>query len=199
MIDWLTILKNAKKTCIQQGNLRKVHFLLPDGREMVEEYNMETGVVTRRAWKVKTNVGGEGEWHIEVGDPEPTFKTEDILIKENSSQPFVSRRITRKNLEWRIRNLPYSIDVYSVTVDPESRHLIVRTSNRKYFKILNIPELERLNLLAEQNRIQMFHKFNTLVINYEKPKQLIDFEKALFDEVKTIKACKEGDMDCKPS
>lgn len=87
MSDWLTTLKNAKKACIQQGNLRKVHYDLPNGKEMVEEYNMDTGIVNRRAWKIKKDLGGEGQWFIELGDPEPPgLSGEQILIKENASQ-----------------------------------------------------------------------------------------------------------------
>ncbi|KAK4882211.1 hypothetical protein RN001_005530 [Aquatica leii] len=199
MTDWFTTLKNAKKTCIQQGNLRKVHFALPNAKEMVEEYNMDTGVVTRRAWKLKKEIGGEGDWFIEVGDPDPTVLKTDTLIKENSTQPFISRRITKKHLEWRIRNLPYPVDVYSVQVDNEKNVLIVRTNNKKYYKILNVPELERLNLPLQQTNVQFTHKFNTLIITYEKPIMLMDFEKTLFEEIRSLKARKDTEMDCKPS
>lgn len=69
-----------------QGNLKKVHYDIADGRELVEEYNMDTGVLTRRAWKVKNDLGGDGRWEIEIGDPEPTVMKDDALIKEHSSQ-----------------------------------------------------------------------------------------------------------------
>lgn len=200
MSDWKTTLKNAKKTCIQQGNLRKVHYELPSGKEMVEEYNMDTSVVTRRAWKVKKELGGEGQWSIEVGDPEPAgLSSEQVLIKENSSQPFVTRRITKKSLEWRIRNLPYPVETYNVGADPTSKCISIRTTNKKYFKKLPVPEIDRLNLLLEEDKIEFKHRFNTLIITYEKPQELIDFENVVFDEVKTMKAKNEGDMDCKPS
>lgn len=88
MSNWLAQLKNAKKSCMVQHNLKKVHYALADGREMVEEYNMDTNVVTRRAWKVQNKMGGEGDWNIELGDAEPNFNkdSEQILIKEDSSQ-----------------------------------------------------------------------------------------------------------------
>lgn len=87
MNDWFNTLINARKTCIQQGNLRKVHYELPDNKQMVEEYNMDTGVVTRRAWKIKECLGGEGKWLIELGDPEPPALAGDALvIKESSNQ-----------------------------------------------------------------------------------------------------------------
>lgn len=76
----------------------------------------------------------------------------------------MSRRITKRSLEWRIRNLPYPIETYNVTAEIENKCLTVRTTNKKYFKKLQIPELERLNILPEQSKIEIQHKFNTLII-----------------------------------
>jgi hypothetical protein len=42
---------------------------------------------------------------------------------------------------------------------------VVRTTNKKYFKILRIPELDRLQLPPQQEAVQFTHKFNTLVIS----------------------------------
>jgi len=50
---------------------RKVHFLFENGKEMVEEYNMDTNVVVRRLWKKKNNFGTDIGWIVEIGDPEP--------------------------------------------------------------------------------------------------------------------------------
>ncbi|KAF5295289.1 hypothetical protein FQA39_LY13154 [Lamprigera yunnana] len=200
MSDWFNTLKNAKKTCIQQGNLRKVHYALPNQREMVEEYNMDTGVLTRRAWKMERSIGGEKDWIVEIGDHDPVIpKSDEMLIKENATQPFISRRITRNNLEWRIRNLPYPINVYSIETDGEKKALIVRTSNKKYYKILNVPELQRLNLLLKQSNVQFTHKFNTLIITYKKPAELINFENELFEEIRSLTARNDGEMNCNPS
>jgi hypothetical protein len=67
-------------------------------------------------------------------------------------------------LEWRIRNLPYPLSVYSVKAEPESKCITVRTTNKKYFKKLAVPDLERAGLLPEQDKIQFTHKHNTLII-----------------------------------
>lgn len=199
MSDWLTQLKNAKKSCLVENHLKKVHYELENGQELVEEYNIDTGVLTRRAWKRKTELKNDDKWDIEVGDPEPTFnKDESILIKENSSQPFISRRYTKLNLEWRIRNLPYPIEIYSVTVDLDDKCIVVRTSNKKYFKKIFIPEMERLGLTPEQQNISFSHKFNTLIISYKKPREFIEFEKQLWNELKNLRP-KDQPMDCKPS
>lgn len=88
--DWLNVLKRAKKSSILDGNLKKVHYDLLDGRELVEEYNTETNCVTRRAWRCKNALKSELEWDIEIGDPEPIINpNEPLLIKENAAQVIV--------------------------------------------------------------------------------------------------------------
>lgn len=89
---------------------------------------------------------------------------EKLGIDGNSLfQPFVSRRITKVSLEWRIRNLPYPKDVYSVTAEDDGT-ITVRTSNKKYFKKLVVPDLVRAGLKPETERISFAHQFNTLII-----------------------------------
>ena len=46
-------------------------------------------------------------------------------------QPIFVRVDSRKSFEWRVRNLPYSIDNYDVTVDQESQSIVIRTNNKK--------------------------------------------------------------------
>lgn len=79
-------------------------------------------------------------------------------------QPLLSRRNTRINLEWRIRNLPYPIETYSISANNDERCILVRTTNKKYFKKLQVPELDRLNLPIEQANISSTHQFQTLII-----------------------------------
>ncbi|KAJ8957934.1 hypothetical protein NQ318_001931 [Aromia moschata] len=170
MSDWFTQLKKAKKSCIVDGKLKKVHYSFGDGREMVEEYNTDTNVVTRRAWRVNKELKGEDKWDIELGDPEPVYDKEK------------KRNDTRER-----------------TTDPENKCIIVRTSNKKYYKKLDIPDLDRLNLLPEQENITFSHRFNTLIITYKKPKELINFEKAVLEELKSVQPKNSQEMDCKPS
>ncbi|KAJ8932865.1 hypothetical protein NQ314_014379 [Rhamnusium bicolor] len=168
---------------------------------MVEEYNLDTNVVTRRAWRCNKQLKDEDKWDVEIGDPQPIYnKEENMMIRENSNQPFISRRITKTNLEWRIRNLPYSIETYSVMADRDSRCLIVRTTNKKYYKKLEIPDLDRLNLIPEQENVSFSHKFNTLIITYKKPKKLVEMEKTILEEIKQVQPKHQQDMNnCKPS
>nr|CAH7729003.1 unnamed protein product [Callosobruchus chinensis]CAH7737247.1 unnamed protein product [Callosobruchus chinensis] len=152
--DWFTRLQNADKSSIVSKDSKKIYYSFDNGEEMEEEYNLETNVLTRRAWMRKGELEGKGVWDIEIGDPQPQFAKEgEELIKESPNQPFVSRRITKLNLEWRIRNLVYPLNTYSVTVDNDGSDggcLVVRTTNKKYFKRLPVTDLNRLNLPLEQ-------------------------------------------------
>lgn len=86
MTDWFSSILKAKKSCLIQNNLRKIHYLFENGQEMVEEYNMDTKVLTRRAWRLKSELGSEEDWDIEIGDPEPSCLKREQLISENSTQ-----------------------------------------------------------------------------------------------------------------
>lgn len=65
--------------------MRKIHYKLPDGKEMVEEYNLETDVLQRRMWKVYDAFRGE-KWEVEIGDPIAQFdNVESAGITENAT------------------------------------------------------------------------------------------------------------------
>ncbi|XP_041980187.1 protein DPCD [Aricia agestis] len=196
---WYRSLQNAEKTCLKQDKVRKIHYKFEDNKEMVEEYNSDTKVLLRRAWKVKGKLGGDGKWLVEVGDPIPetTPNTELPEIVESKDQPIITKRNTRINIEWRIRNLPYPIETYSVKADNENKVIIISTSNKKYYKKLDVPELTRLALPFEQGNIQVSHQFNTLIVTYKKPQQLLDMEKDWYQELNTVEAVKDIPNDCK--
>lgn len=46
--------------------------------------------------------------------------------------------------------------------------ITVRTSNKKYFKKIKVPDLERVGLKPEQDRISFTHQHNTLVVTVRK-------------------------------
>ena len=46
-------------------------------------------------------------------------------------QPALSRKDTRDTFQWRVRNLPYPPETYSVTLDPKPRQILIRTANKK--------------------------------------------------------------------
>ncbi|XP_050348704.1 protein DPCD isoform X2 [Nymphalis io] len=196
---WYNLLMNAEKTCLKDEQIKKIHYKFDDGKEMVEEYNVDTKVLLRRAWKMKGKLGGEGKWSVELGDPIPetTPNADSIAIIESKDQPVLLKRNTRVNIEWRIRNLPYPIETYSIKAQNGDKSIIISTSNKKYYKKLEVPELARLGLPIEQMNIDATHKYNTLIITYKKPQELLNMDKEWFEELNKIKPIKDIPNECK--
>lgn len=172
--EWMELLSSAEKSSIISGKCRKIHYKFPrGGQEMIEEYSLETGVLLRRAWKRKHELRGDPGWEIELGDSIPDVARADdgaFMMKESNSevsrnlkqvyksvpdnnsifyfQPFLTKRSTRANLEWRIRNLPYPLDNYDVTLNRTDKAIVVRTKNKKYSLIIKIPKHKTLIFYA---------------------------------------------------
>ncbi|XP_060755530.1 protein DPCD [Neoarius graeffei] len=193
---WSDLLRAAKKTALISDGKRKVHYLFTDGTEMAEEYDMKTDELLSRRLRSKTTLGGQGAWQVEVGETVPNV-TETGEIKENSSNPVFLRKDTKTSFQWRVRNIPYPTDTYKIAVEPLERCCIVRTTNKKYYKKFNIPDLDRCQLPLENSALSFSHANNTLIISYKKPKEILGLEQELMRELKKLKGTNEGDVDCK--
>eukprot|EP01064_Diplonema_japonicum_P031326 TRINITY_DN5557_c1_g1_i1.p1 TRINITY_DN5557_c1_g1~~TRINITY_DN5557_c1_g1_i1.p1 ORF type:complete len:200 (+),score=32.59 TRINITY_DN5557_c1_g1_i1:23-601(+) len=185
---WHTNWKNLKlttpKTSLIQGGVRKVHSTYNGSVELVEEYDVITDKLQTRKWRVDTRLGGEGKWEVEVGS-EPPIGNE--LLVAAASTPLLSRVDTSTVFEWRVRNLPYPREVYSLTIDAPSE-ITIRTTNKKYFKKILVPDMLRGGLALEQSSLSWTHAHNTLVVSYVKPKQILQEEAAAADERKKMKS-----------
>lgn len=92
---WLNYLRTAEKVSIIAGKVRKVHYKMCDGAEMLEEYSMETGILIRRAWKKQTDVlcmkpadddlNIRFDWNIELGELASQPITGEFVVKESSA------------------------------------------------------------------------------------------------------------------
>merc|ERR1711937_964569 len=155
------------------------------GREMVEEYDGKTGTLLSRQRRTRNIWGKEGEWQVEVGQPvDQKFdpKASTILVaKEN---PIFMRKDLPECFQWRIRNLPYPKEVYSVTIDEEKQQIVLRTSNKKYFKRIDLPDLKRVDppLSLEDSRLSWDYKHNTVVISYQRPAAIAKSEAAELEQ-----------------
>ncbi|XP_011423586.3 protein DPCD [Magallana gigas] len=197
---WIEKLKSAQKTCMIQDGRRKIHFVFPDGTEMAEEYDQKSSELILRKWKNKATLGVKAtKWEFEVGEQLVARNLDSEGMLESSANPVFARKDTASSFQWRIRNLPYPIDTYNVTVDPENRTVTVRTTNKKYFKKISIPDMDRAHLPLDQSAINVAHANNTLIITYKKPKEILLMEKEIQEEFKKLKASKDGDVDCTPS
>merc|ERR1711920_1202559 len=150
----------------------------------VEEYDDKTDVLLLRKTRKPTTLGGEGEWVFEVGQaPEMTFDPHSDMMRPSSSNPIFLRKDTPEQFQWRIRNLPYPSDVYSVTVDHEKQEIVIRTSNKKYYKRFHVPDLVRLGLSLNDNILRWKHQHNTLIISYAKPEEVLKQEQKALKEI----------------
>lgn len=211
--NWLNYLQSAEKNSIISGKVRKVLYKFPDGRQMAEEYNMDTGVVQRRAWRKCKQLMGEPEWEIELGeearqltwnganksngaggdDGSNNLTGGEFTVREANTAPLLTKRVTKKNIEWRIRNMPYPLDVYNVRADPEQHAIVVRTTNKKYYKVIPVPDLDRCGMPPIQSNISIHHQFKTLIITYQKPDILCEMEAQVLLLLKNVET--ETDMD----
>ncbi|CAF4932568.1 unnamed protein product [Rotaria sp. Silwood1] len=200
---WIEKLKSAKKAGLLQNDRKKIHYTFDDQTEMVEEYDAKTNLLLIRKWRQKSNSGlktlaTSDVWTFEIGQNYETRPIADntLGMTESTTTPIFSRNDKNDSFEIRIRNLPYSIDIYQLTIDKDKREFILRTTNKKYFKRFSIADLDRLNLPLEENNLSYSHANNTLIISYKKPKAILDLEKQVHDELKKLNMKKEGDSDC---
>nr|XP_026263669.1 protein DPCD isoform X1 [Urocitellus parryii]XP_026263670.1 protein DPCD isoform X1 [Urocitellus parryii] len=183
---WLESLRAAEKTALLQDGRRKVHYLFPDGKEMAEEYDEKTSELLVRKWRVKSALGALSQWQLEVGEPAlpGAGSLGPELIKESNANPIFMRKDTKTSFQWRIRNLPYPKDVYSVGVAQKERCIVVRTTNKKYYKKFSIPDLDRYQLPLDDSLLSFAHANCTLIISYQKPKEIMVAESELQKELK---------------
>lgn len=73
------------------------------------------------------------------------------------------RKDTDQAFQWRIRNCFFPAQVYSVDID--ANEIIVRTSNKKYYKRIPIPDMQRLQQKLEKKYLEYSHANNTLLIS----------------------------------
>ncbi|KAM8924416.1 protein DPCD [Pelodytes ibericus] len=193
--SWLEMVRAAKKTAIVQDGKRKVHYLFSDGKEMAEEYDVKTHELIVRKWRQKSALGALAQWQIEVG--EAALPVQPDFIQESHSNPVFVRKDTKTCFQWRVRNLPFPKDVYSVSVDKADRCCIIRTNNKKYYKKFSIPDLDRCRLVLDEHALSFTHANNTLIVTYQKPKEVLSLEETLVQELRSMKTDAEGDVECK--
>lgn len=70
-------------------------------------------------------------------------------------------------------------DTYKLGVDNEKQTLVLRTTNKKYFKVFKVPALIRAGLPLQQSSLRKAHdgKKSTLIISYAKPEAIIEGER----------------------
>lgn len=67
---------------------------------------------------------------------------------------------------------------YTLQVDIDKQTLVLRTKNKKYFKVFQVPALLRAGVPLQRSSANMSHNGgSTLVISYKKPGPVIEEER----------------------
>eukprot|EP00397_Hematodinium_sp_SG-2012_P052552 GEMP01062186.1.p1 GENE.GEMP01062186.1~~GEMP01062186.1.p1 ORF type:complete len:198 (+),score=29.12 GEMP01062186.1:32-595(+) len=159
---------------VRSDGRKKYHTTNPDGSEQVDEYDEKTNELLLRKTRRPKLFGGDSPWEIEVGMEERRqFDPSADVLGVSNTNPIFMRKDTDDMFQWRIRNLHYPKDTYGISVDDETQQIVIRTSNKKYFKRIDIPDMRRLELKLDRSCVTWEHKHNTLIVSYPKPEQVI--------------------------
>ena len=138
---------------------------------------------------------GKENWVTEIG--EDVFEVKDsFTIKESSTnknvrnikkQPVFIRKDTLKEFQYRIRNLNYDTSNFQIEIDKATNEIVIKTLNKKYYKRFKINDLANRNISLEEKNISVEFLNATLIISYLKPKEILDENQKVIDEIKNIK------------
>lgn len=176
------------------GGRRRLYWKFPDGREMIEEYVKETNELISRVWKSEGKLGKKEE--MEIGDA-PQEKSD--LIQLSNSNPFISRKDSKTEFIFRIRNLAgFSAENFQVGIDSDTQHIVVRTTNKKYFTKIQVPDLTRMKLLLKKESLGHKYSNSTLIVTYKKPQEILEREEKIRSELERLNKqnFQEGDLEC---
>ena len=182
-----TQVKNGTRTYLINGDFIKFHTVFKDGSEIVEEYGIYSEELESRRVK-KIGMTGKEQWTTEIGEEIKPRSNDEFLIRENDNNPLFIRKDTQKEFQWRIRNLKGDADNFMVECDKDKQQIVIRTKNKKYYKRFGIPDLERLNIKLDENLMKVNFVNNTLIISYTKPKEALEAESEILNEIRRIRA-----------
>ena len=157
--------------------------------ERIDEYEMSSKELYIRKWRVANTLGRRRDWEYEIGEAD---RGRDSgaggaggdagggagLLSVARVNPVFLRRDSPRAFVFRVRNLRYPRDVYQLSIDDDKQQIVLRTSNKKYFKRFDIPALKRLGLPLETSSLT--YDFDSasgvLIMRYEKPMALMQLE-----------------------
>merc|ERR1740138_1028728 len=169
--------EGTKLATVNTGGRRKCHYTLPDESEIIEEFDLQTDELVVRKRRSKTVLGANEEWKYELGEAPARTTVENDMLRPSSSNPVLVRKDRPHAFEWRIRNLPYPKPTYQVAVDTEKNQIVVRTTNKKYFKRIDVDELDRARIPLEEAGLSWNHENSTLIVQYKKPGTVMQRER----------------------
>ena len=57
-------------------------------------------------------------------------------------------------------------------MDHDKQQIVLKTTNKKYYKRIDIPDLKRIQLVIDESAIAWKYSNNTVIITYDKPQQV---------------------------
>lgn len=135
------------RLCDEVGKSKMIHTTEEDGWQLVDEYAEKTPP--------------------RLHSPSPERSSDDIT--QCSGNPVFSRNDTAEHFQWIVTNLPYPASTYDITVDSAKQQIVIRTSNKKYYKRIDVPDLADRGLPLSDRSLQWEYCQNKLVVSYAKP------------------------------
>lgn len=152
---------SAWRICTTPGSEKRIHTTEDDGWQIVEEYC-------------------EKSRHQHSPSPSPeristSFFAPSQVLAPSKTSPVLSRCDTVGRFQWLVANLPYPESTYSVTVDKDKHHIIIKTNNRKYYKRIGVPELKDRGQQLDEKLLTWQYSQYTLTVSYPMPTaQIVD-------------------------
>eukprot|EP01028_Stygiella_incarcerata_P009510 TRINITY_DN454_c0_g1_i2.p1 TRINITY_DN454_c0_g1~~TRINITY_DN454_c0_g1_i2.p1 ORF type:complete len:107 (-),score=26.42 TRINITY_DN454_c0_g1_i2:62-382(-) len=91
--------------------------------------------------------------------------------------PSFVRLDTPSHFVWKIRNISFGTDAFSVFVDSEKDEIVVKTSNKKYYRRIEVPDLRRFKIHLDDEQVDWEADSMTVTITYPKPRLVLEDEK----------------------
>lgn len=182
-------------TAVKVGQFKQIMYTdKRTGAEVVELCTLDTGELVARKERKRTVYGADLPWELTYGQPVQERKEVETMELSQSKNPIFFRQDTPKEWCWRIRQIPYPANFYQVTVDEAKNQIVVRTTNKKYFKRIDAPDGEKM----QSSEINWNWQYETLVITHTKPPRVIAVEKQQREWRKQLKVTSDGEPDCQP-
>lgn len=96
--------------------------------------------------------------------------------------------------------VPYPEGTFDVRVDEQADVIVIRTTNKKYYKRFEVPEVRAVGRKLHPDAMAFHFKPReaTLIIQYAKPLEVLKAEaQDKLERTKLSNTEKEGDVDCK--
>ena len=77
--------------------------------------------------------------------------------------------------------MPYPKETYLVEVDHQKQQIVLKTTNKKYYKRIDLPDLRRVQLQMVESNIAWRYQNQTVIISYDKPKEVLDRENYMLE------------------